>query len=249
MRMFSRVTLLSLVVVVSLLGSVYAQDPAKVGPTIYKCTFENDRVRLCEIRFRPGDSIAMHSHPRHLVYVTNSGTLRITSATGVAQDAEFKAGTSVWSEADSHSAVNIGKSDVRGLVIELKERPPMTAEQTLKAMESDWAAAMMRGDTAALEPILAANWAMVGAQGERTNRAEAMAALRSGDLKFESMAPSELDVQIIGDTAIVVGRSKDKGTYKGQDISGDYRFTDVFVHRDGRWQAVSTHVTRVAPPM
>jgi hypothetical protein len=34
----------------------------------------------------------------------------------------------------------------------------------------------------------------------------------------------------------------------GQRVQNDYRFTDVFVLRDGRWQCVSTQSTKVLAP-
>ena len=33
--------------------------------------------------------------------------------------------------------------------------------------------------------------------------------------------------------------------YKGQDISGKYRFTDTWVKRNGKWQAVASQYTKV----
>jgi hypothetical protein len=38
-----------------------------MGPNIYKRLFENDRVRLFEVRFKPGECIALHSHPDHVI--------------------------------------------------------------------------------------------------------------------------------------------------------------------------------------
>ena len=49
-------------------GYARAQDPIKVGPNIYKKLLENDRIRMLEVTFAPGDSIAFHSHPDHAVY-------------------------------------------------------------------------------------------------------------------------------------------------------------------------------------
>ena len=40
-----------------------AQDPLKVGPDVYKLIFENDKVRVVCVDFKPGDSIGVHSHP------------------------------------------------------------------------------------------------------------------------------------------------------------------------------------------
>ena len=43
-----------------------------------------------------------------------------------------------------------------------------------------------------------------------------------------------------------MGTSKE--SYRDKDISGQERFTDAFVKRGGRWQAVATHVSKVAKP-
>lgn len=251
MRKFFPLVVISFCLMIPALGTALAQDPAKVGPQIYKCTFENEYVRLCEVRFRPGDRIGVHSHPRHLLHITDSGKLRIVSLTnGRTDEAEFKKGDSVWSEPDTHSAVNIGATDLRALVIEIKPQPVMgPTESTIMQMERDWAQALMKADMAAFDRIVAPDWILVSPGGQKQTRAEAMDEIRSGVMKFVSMTPSDMDVRVFGDTAIVTGRSMDKGMYKGQDTSGEYRFTDVFVKRDGRWQAVSTHVTRVMPPM
>lgn len=235
---------LSLLILVSTAG---AQDPAKVGPNIYKCTFENERARVCEIRFKPGDSIPVHSHPDHIVYVISGGKLRITPTKGAPAEADVKPGQVLWFPAEAHSAVNVGSTDVRGLVIELKDTHVDSTAQAVMQLERDWAKALVAGDTATIERITASDWVMTDPGGNRTARAESLAEMRSGALKFESMTPLDMEVRVYGDTAIVNGRSRDKLTYKGQDMSGEYRFTDVFVKRDGRWQAVSSAVTRVMP--
>ena len=114
----------SLVVVFALgASSALAQDPAKVGPNIYKCTFDNDRVRLCEVTFKPGAKIPVHSHPDHVAYVIRGGTLAVTGEDGKAQEFALKPGQALWLPAQSHSAVNKGKGEVKLVVVELKESP------------------------------------------------------------------------------------------------------------------------------
>ena len=56
----------------------------------------------------------------------------------------------------------------------------------------------------------------------------------------------DLKVRVYGDTAIVFGLETEKSTIHGKDMSGQHRFTDVFVKRDGRWQAVASHLSRVS---
>lgn len=64
--------------------------------------------------------------------------------------------------------------------------------------------------------------------------------LLSGDSKFQSMELSELNVRVYGNTAVAARATTLKGTYKEQDISGKYRFTDTWVKRYGKWQVVAS---------
>jgi quercetin dioxygenase-like cupin family protein len=105
-------------------SAVQAQDPVVVGPNLYKQLMDNPRVRVLEVTFAPGAEMPTHSHPDHLGYVTEAGTLTITGADGKAQVHEFKVGDTVWLPATSHSAKNTGSTQVRVLVVELKEPAP-----------------------------------------------------------------------------------------------------------------------------
>jgi hypothetical protein len=46
--------------------------------------------------------------------------------------------------------------------------------------------------------------------------------------------------------AVVNGHYTQKGSYKGKDITGEGRFTDVFVERQDRWECVSTQATPIS---
>jgi ketosteroid isomerase-like protein len=48
-------------------------------------------------------------------------------------------------------------------------------------------------------------------------------------------------VQVYGNAAIVTGAFKAVGQDKGQNFTNTGRFTDTFVQKDGRWQAVASH--------
>ena len=113
-----------------------AQDPATVGTEIYKCKLDNAQTRVCEVTFAPGAKMGSHSHPAHVVYVIQPGTLRITDeSTGKAEDHAFKAGDTVWMDPVKHHAENVGKTTLKGVVVEFRGkghamagRPMMTDE-------------------------------------------------------------------------------------------------------------------------
>ena len=97
------------------------RDPLKVGGSTYKLVLENERVRAMEVRFAPGQSIGLHDHPDHLVYVLAGGKLKITREDGQAQEPELKEGQALWIPAEAHKAANTGDTEVRLLVVELRE--------------------------------------------------------------------------------------------------------------------------------
>jgi len=45
-----------------------ADDPMKIDPKHYKVEFENDRVRVVRIKYKPGEKSVMHSHPESIGY-------------------------------------------------------------------------------------------------------------------------------------------------------------------------------------
>lgn len=96
------------------------QEPAKVGPTIYRQKFANERARVFEITFKPGQSIGMHAHPDHVVYILSGGALSITEQGKKPVTINGKAGDTFFIPAQKHSAKNVGKTTVRALVTELR---------------------------------------------------------------------------------------------------------------------------------
>ncbi len=98
----------------------FAQDPLEVGPDVYSKLFENERVRVMEVRFKPGESIGMHSHPDHLAYMLSGGLLQLSHPDGTLKDIAGDTGQVFWIPAESHAAVNTGTTEVRILVVELK---------------------------------------------------------------------------------------------------------------------------------
>lgn len=121
-------------------------------------------------------------------------------------------------------------------------------EQTLMQTEQELLDAVLHNDSAKFDRTLAQTYTFTAPDGTTQNKTEFMADLKSGALKMESSKNDEMKVQVYGNTAVVTYRSTDKGNYKGNDISGQYRWTDVFVKQQGRWQIVSTQGTRIAQP-
>ncbi len=82
---------------------------------------DNDRVRVTEWRFRPGEATGWHVHEYDYVIVPSlDGTLRIVDGTGE-QLAELKAGVSYYRAAGvEHDVINAGEGEMAFVEIEIK---------------------------------------------------------------------------------------------------------------------------------
>jgi hypothetical protein len=54
-----------------------------------------------------------------------------------------------------------------------------------------------------------------------------------------------MDVKVVGNVAIVQGSDVEKSTSGKRDTSGKWVWMDVFVKRDGKWQAVRSQSAKV----
>lgn len=106
--------------------------------------------------------------------------------------------------------------------------------------------AWLDGDRKTVDSILAADWSVIDLTGHVLTKAQLMQEFGSGDRKIESGSVDDLNVRMFGGTAVVTGRSVLAGSYQGKRASVTQRFTDVFVKRDGRWQAVASQGTQIA---
>ncbi|MGZ6346831.1 MAG: cupin domain-containing protein [Anaerolineales bacterium] len=98
-------------------------DPTEVASDVYSLILENDRVRMFDVRFKPGQRAEMHGHPDHVIYVISDYTLNLMLPDGISQEVPLKAGQAFWMNAGPHAAENIGKTEGHAVVIELKDRP------------------------------------------------------------------------------------------------------------------------------
>jgi beta-alanine degradation protein BauB len=95
-------------------------DPTVAASNVYKCLNENDRVRVLEVVFKPGDVAKMHHHPDHAVYAVKGGKAKFTSG-GKTQEMEIKSGSVLFLEAQDHEVKNIGNTTLDLIVMEMKK--------------------------------------------------------------------------------------------------------------------------------
>jgi hypothetical protein len=134
-----------------------------------------------------------------------------------------------------------------------QERDTAQARQAVLRLEEELFQSYARGDTAPAARILAEDYMGITGDGNRETKAQAIAALRrdsttASTATLDSIRIDSTTVQVYGNAAV----AQSSGTFQvhngRQSATVGLRNTDVFAWRDGRWQIVATHLSKVAPP-
>jgi hypothetical protein len=119
-----RRALLTLLPMLVIAENSSAQDAVQSQPQNYRVVLENDRVRVLEYNGRPGMGVCgdgMHSHPPHVTVFLSGGKVRMKTPDGkVEVHSDIPVGAVFWGNAERHETENIGGSNIRMLLIELK---------------------------------------------------------------------------------------------------------------------------------
>jgi ketosteroid isomerase-like protein len=118
-------------------------------------------------------------------------------------------------------------------------------EQELVAVEHAWTQAVVDRDAAALGRIYADGYFTTDQEGMVWYKAQDIAIDTAGKSRLATYALDDLRVLLFGDVAVVTGRNVSTGSLLGNAAKGQFRFTDVFVKLDGRWQCVTSQVTSI----
>jgi hypothetical protein len=120
-------------------------------------------------------------------------------------------------------------------------------EKQLLTIQQQLARAWVERDRAFIERVLAPEWSVTQADGTIRSRAAVLHdAFVVRTVLVESMIIDDVTAIVLGDTAIVRGRTQATGVVGDQRGSARLRFTDTFIKRGGQWQAVASHATTLA---
>ena len=121
-------------------------------------------------------------------------------------------------------------------------------EEQLMKLETDRAAAVVKGDVATLEKQTSDDYTLINMNGQMSGKAQMVNAFKTGLTKLTSNEPSDMKVRVYGNTAVITGKADVKGTLGGKDTNGQIMFTRVYLKKNGTWQSVAFQQTAVANP-
>ena len=120
------------------------------------------------------------------------------------------------------------------------------AQQEVLQFERDACKAFLDADVPALERVLTPDFTLTVSNGEVSTRADEINELQSNKVHYDVFENYDMLARLYGnDTAVVLGKTRVKGTADGKAFDRVVQFTDTLIKRDGRWQLAAGHISRL----
>ena len=112
--------------------------------------------------------------------------------------------------------------------------------EALTELNRDYIHSVQHGDVQRFDEILAEDFLCSNPDGSLVDKKQFLAQT-ARPVTINGLSTQEVQVRILGDVAIIHARTS-YTTAEGEQRNG--RYTDVWARRNGKWLAVSAHVTR-----
>ena|SRR5215471_9076884 len=120
------------------------------------------------------------------------------------------------------------------------------AHQEVLQFERDACKAFLDADPVALERVLTPDFTLTLSNGEVSTRGNEIDELRNGKVHYDVFENYDMKARLYGnDMAVVLGRTRVKGTAESKAFDRIVQFTDTLIRRGGRWQLAAGHVSRI----
>jgi|ERR1700722_228929 hypothetical protein len=116
-------------------------------------------------------------------------------------------------------------------------------ETKLVVMEHLWNESQLNRDYRALDGLIATSFINTEWDGEVSDKPKFLADIKDPQFKPSTLTIQDLKVSMYGDSAVVAGIYRTKGTYQGKSYEHVGRFTDTWVFTEGRWQCAASHTS------
>ncbi|MEA3016861.1 MAG: hypothetical protein QOI38_1583 [Sphingomonadales bacterium] len=107
--------------------------------------------------------------------------------------------------------------------------------------------AIVAGDRAALERLLARDYVYITAEATVRDRAGTIAQVTSGQVRIASSGSEDVRVRWFGDVALVTGRFNGQVTAGGSTFPHNERYTSIWTRSSDGWQIRHEHASTPSP--
>jgi len=97
-------------------------EAPKKGEPVVTQLIDNESITAVEVTLKPGDISTIRARPARMVYYVSAAQFLVTFPDGKTEVRKFKAGETVWRNAETIEVKNTGKSSIRLLQVTPKSK-------------------------------------------------------------------------------------------------------------------------------
>jgi Domain of unknown function (DUF4440) len=115
----------------------------------------------------------------------------------------------------------------------------------IRTTERERLRALVQGNTEVAHRLHADDFQLIHPGGGSLSKEQYLGGIASGRFKYLVFEPEAIEVRVYGDAAVIRYQSHIQAIMAGTTDGGRFWHTDSYEKRDGRWQAVWSHATRI----
>jgi len=118
-------------------------------------------------------------------------------------------------------------------------------ETKIIALENLWNQMQVSHDADAMGSMLDGDFVLTDYDGTVLNKGQFLATIRDKSTQLTVEVSENMKLYRHGDTVIVIGSTREKGTEKGKSFSHLGRFTDTWIKKDSQWLCIASQLSLI----
>jgi ketosteroid isomerase-like protein len=115
-------------------------------------------------------------------------------------------------------------------------------ETKIIALENLWNQMQINHDADAMGKMLDSDFVLTDYDGTVMSKGQFLASVRDTSNQLTVEVSTDMKLHRHGDTVVVIGATREKGTEKGKPYTHQGRFTDTWIKKDGQWLCIASQL-------
>jgi len=121
--------------------------------------------------------------------------------------------------------------------------PPQSDDASkIIAMENLWNQMQLNHDAPAMEKMLDTDFVLTDYDGSLLDKKQFLDSIKDMSIKLTQEMSEGMKLHQHGNTVVITGATREKGTLNGKPFAHNGRFTDTWIRKDGKWLCVASHL-------
>ena len=110
------------------------------------------------------------------------------------------------------------------------------------ALENLWNQMQLNHDAVAMEKMIDEDFVLTDYDGTLSDKKQFLDSIKDMSIKLTQEMSEGMKLHQHGNTVVVTGATREKGTQNGKAFAHNGRFTDTWIKKNGTWLCVASHL-------